>query len=326
MRRRTFNLGLAASGLTGLISRSAVAQANWPSQTVKIIVPFPAGGTADAVPRVVAEGLRPIWKQPVVIENRPGAGGTIGTAQVAAAEPDGYTLLAAPPPPIAINQHLYANLSYDPAQLRAVIIMATSPNVVGVSNKLGVKSLPELIERAKAKPGAINVASQGIGTTSHLTAALFETLAGVRFTHVPYTGTAPAMNDLVAGHVDLFFDNLASSLPQHLAGTIKILAVCSTERAPQLPDVPTVSETALSGFSAIAWYAIMAPPGTPDAIVNKVNKDVAAVIRQPDVNKKLFDQAAKPVANSPQEAAAFIAAETQLWGGVVKKAGLKIGG
>jgi tripartite-type tricarboxylate transporter receptor subunit TctC len=326
MRRRTFNAGLAASALSGLLPRTAGGQTNWPSQTVKIVVPFPAGGTADAVPRIVAEGLRPIWKQPVVIENRPGAGGNIGAAQVAAAEPDGYTLLSAPPPPIAINQHLYANLSFDPTQLKPVIIMATSPNVVGVSNKLGVTSLKELIERAKAKPGAINVATQGVGTTSHLTAALFETLAGVRFNQVPYSGTAPAMNDLVAGHVDLFFDNLSSSMAQHQAGTIKILAVCSAERAPQLPDVPTVSEIAFPGFSAIAWYAIMAPPGTPDPIINKVNKDVVAVIRQPDVHKKLLDQAAQPVANSPQEAAAFIASESQLWGGVIKKAGLKLGG
>jgi tripartite-type tricarboxylate transporter receptor subunit TctC len=326
MRRRMFNVGLMAAGVSGLIPRRAAAQTNWPSQTVKIVVPFPAGGTADAVPRIVAEWLRPIWKQSVVIENRPGAAGNIGTAQVAGAEPDGYTLLAAPPPPIAINHHLYASLSFDPAQMRAVTIMASSPNVVGVSNKLGVRSVKELIELAKAKPGGINVANQGIGSTSHLTAAMFEALAGVRFNQVPYTGTAPALNDLVAGHVDLFFDNLSSSLPQHLSGTIKILAVCSTERAAQLPDVATVSETGLPGFSAIAWYAIMAPRGTPDAIISKVNQDVVSVIQQPDVQKKFLDQAAKPIANSPQEAAAFIASESQLWGDVIKKAGVKLGG
>jgi tripartite-type tricarboxylate transporter receptor subunit TctC len=326
MRRRTFNIGLAAAGFSGLIPRSSGAQTNWPSQTVKIVVPFPAGGTADSVPRIVAEGLRPIWKQPIIIENRPGAAGNIGTAQVVGAEPDGYILLAAPPPPIAINQHLYANLSYDPTQMRAVTIMATSPNVVEVSNKLGVRSLKEFIELAKAKPGGLNVANQGIGTTSHLTAAMFESLAGVRFNQVPYSGTAPALNDLVAGHVDAFFDNLSSSLAQHQAGTVKILAVCSSERVTQLPDVPTVSETALPGFSAIAWYAIMAPRGTPDAIINKVNKDVVSVIGQADVHKKLLDQAATPVANSPQEAAAFIASESQLWGDVIKKAGVKLGG
>lgn len=155
---------------------------------------------------------------------------------------------------------------------------------------------------------------------------MIESLAGVRFNKVPYSGTAPALNDLVAGHVDAFFDNLSSSLAQHQAGTIKILAVCSTERAAQLPNVPTVSETALPGFSAIAWYAIMAPRRTPEAIINKVNKDIVSVIGQPDVQKRFLDQAAKPVANSPQEAAAFIASESQLWGDVIKKAGVKLGG
>ena len=226
----------------------------------------------------------------------------------------------------AINHHLYPNLSFDRGQLRAVTIMATSPSVVGVSNKLGVRSRKEFIELAKAKPGGLNVANQGVGTTSHLTTAMIESLAGVRFNKVPYSGTAPALNDLVAGHVDAFFDNLSSSLAQHQAGTIKILAVCSTERAAQLPNVPTVSETALPGFSAIAWYAIMAPRRTPEAIINKVNKDVVSVIGQPDVQKRFLDQAAKPVANSPQEAAAFIASESQLWGDVIKKAGVKLGG
>src|SRR5829696_3312761 len=259
-------------------------------------------------------------------ENRPGAAGSIGIAQFAGADPDGYTLLATPPAPIAINHHLYPNLSFDPGQFRAVTIMATSPSVVGVSNKLGVRSLKEFIELAKAKPGGLNVANQGVGTTSHLTTAMIESLAGVRFNKVPYSGTAPALNDLVAGYVDAFFDNLSSSLAQHRAGTIKILAVCSTERAAQLPNVPTVSETALPGFSAIAWYAIMAPRRTPEAIINKVNKDVVSVIGQPDVQKRFLDQAAKPVANSPQEAAAFIASESQLWGDVIKKAGVKLGG
>jgi tripartite-type tricarboxylate transporter receptor subunit TctC len=325
MNRRTFNLGLTASSLSAMMPRTAGAQASWPAQAVKIIVPFPAGGTADVLPRIVADGLRPIWKQPIIIENRPGAAGNIGTTQVAAALPDGYTFLAAPPPPIAINQHLYADLSFDPTQLKAVTIMATSPNVVGVSHKLGVNSLKELIDRAKANPGRINVANQGIGSTSHLTAAMFETLADVRFNQVPYSGTAPALNDLVAGHVDVFFDNISSSLAQHLAGTIKILAICSRERASQLSDVPTVSETALPGFSAIAWFAVMAPRGTPDAIIDKANKDMVAVIRQQDVHVKFVDQAAAPIANSPQEAAAFIAAESRLWGEVIKKAGIKLG-
>ena len=160
MRRRRFNIGLATAGFSGLIPQISRAQTNWPSQTVKIVVPVPAGGTADMVPRIVADGLKPIWKQAVIIENRPGAAGSIGIAQFAGADPDGYTLLATPPAPIAINHHLYPNLSFDPGQFRAVTIMATSPSVVGVSNKLGVRSLKEFIELAKAKPGGLNVANQ----------------------------------------------------------------------------------------------------------------------------------------------------------------------
>ncbi|MCR0985158.1 Bug family tripartite tricarboxylate transporter substrate binding protein [Roseomonas populi] len=324
MERRALGAGLVAAGLSAVLPRSGRAQANWPGQAVRVVVPFPAGGTADSVPRIVVEGLRSIWQQPVIIDNRPGAAGNIGTAHVANAEPDGYTLLAAPPPSLAINQHLYARLNFDPARLRPVIVMGTSPNIVEVSNKLEVRSLKALIERAKEKPGGINAANQGMGSTSHLTAAMFEAAAGVQFNHVPYNGTAPALNDLVAGHVDLFFDNLSSSLSFHQSGATRILAVCQAERAPQIPDVPTVAETALPGFSAIAWYAIMAPPGTPDAIVEKVNRDAVSVIRQPEVRQRLLDQAVQPVANSPQEAAAFIAAESRLWGEAVRRTGLRL--
>ena len=322
MRRRGVTLSVAA--LAAGTAPGVRAQA-WPTGPVKVIVPNPAGGTADAMPRIVAAGLGPIWRQPVIIENRPGAAGSIGTAIVARAVPDGHTLLAAPPPPIAINGHLYANLTYDPAELRPVTIMGTSPNVVGVSNRLGVRSLADLIERARANPGAVNAANQGIGSTSHLTAAMFETMAGVRFNAVPYSGTAPALSDLVAGNVDLFFDNLSSSLPQHVAGTIRILAVCSAARASQLPDVPTVSEAALPGFSATAWFAVMAPPGTPDALIARINADVVSVIRQPEVRSKFLDQAAEPVANTPAEATAFIAAETRLWGEVIRMTGVRLG-
>ena len=324
MRRRAFGAGLSASGLSALLPRPGRAQAAWPGRAVRIVVPFPAGGTADSVPRIVAEGLRTMWQQPVIIDNRPGAAGNIGTAVVANAEPDGHTLLAAPPPSLAINQHLYARLNFDPGRLRPITVMGTSPNVVEVSRRLAVTSLKELIDLAKARPGGINAANQGMGTTSHLTAAMFEAAAEIRFNHVPYTGTAPALNDLVAGHVDLFFDNLSSSLSFHQSGATRILAVCQAERAPQLPDVPTASEAGLPGFSAIAWYAIMAPPGTPDAVVGKVNRDAVSVIGQPEVRKRFVEQAVNPVANSPQEAAAFIAAESRLWGEAVRQTGLQL--
>jgi tripartite-type tricarboxylate transporter receptor subunit TctC len=318
MRRRTLAAALAASATR---PRSAPAQAGWPQRAVTIVVPFPAGGTADSIPRAVVDGLRQAWQQPVIVDNRPGAGGNIGTAHVAAAAPDGYTLLAAPPP-LAINQHLYARLPYDPAQLKAVTILATAPNVVEVSVKLGVRSLSELVALAKAQPGIVNAANQGIGTTSHLTAAMFEAAAGVRFNHVPYTGSAPALNDLIAGHVDVFFDNISSSLAHHLAGATRILAICAAERAPQLPDVPTVAEAGVPGFSALAWYAVAAPRGTPDPIVARIHADLVAVVRTPEVQKRFADQGAAPVGNTPEEAAAFIASEARLWGELVRRTNL----
>ncbi|MDB5533207.1 MAG: transporter ATP-binding protein [Hyphomicrobiales bacterium] len=326
MDRRLFNKSLLATG-TSLLAPAAFAQdaGNWPSQSVRIIVPFAAGGTADALPRLIAEVLTSVWKQPVYIENRTGAGGNVGAENVAHAEPDGYTLMASPAPPIAINQNLYPKLNFDPTKFKPITIIGSATNVVDVSNKLGVLTIAELIAKAKANPGQLNCANQGNGSTSHLTAALFESRAGVKFNHVPYRGTAPALNDLVAGHVDVFFDNISLSLPQHRGGTMKIIGVCSLERSAQLPDVPTLSESGLKDFSAIAWFAFMAPPGTPDAIIAKANRDIVAVIRSPDIQKKFLDQGAQPIGNSPSEAAAFIASEEKLWGGVIKQANVKLG-
>lgn len=325
--RRGFALGLAAAaGLPLLGAAGANAQGAWPTQPVRIIVPFPAGGSADVLPRIVADVLGPVWKQPIIIENRTGAGGNIGAEHVALSKPDGYTLMSAPPPPIAINHNLYPKLNYDPTKFKPITVLASSPNVVGVSNKLGVKSVKELIERAKANPGKINAANQGNGSTSHLTAAMFESRTGVKFNHVPYRGTAPALNDLVAGHVDVFFDNISSSLPQHNAGNIRILAVASDKRAmQQLPDVPTVSEAGVPDFVAVAWFAVVAPEGTPDAVIAKINKDMVAALNTPAVRERFLKQAATPIGNSVQEAAKFIQSEMKLWGDVIRTANVKIG-
>jgi tripartite-type tricarboxylate transporter receptor subunit TctC len=325
MDRRSFTKGLgAAAGLPLLAPFGAAAQGAWPQQPVRIIVPFAAGGSADVLPRIVAEALSPVWKQPIIIENRTGAGGNIGAEHVAQAKPDGYTLMSSPPPPLAVNQNLYPKLNFDPAKFRPITVLATSPNVVGVSNKLGVNSVKELIELAKSKPGALNAANQGNGSTSHLTAAMFEWRTGVKFNHVPYRGTAPALNDLVAGHVDVFFDNISSSLPQHQGGNIKILAVAQKERASQLPNVPTVAEAGIPDFSAIAWFAVVAPEGTPDDIIAKINKDLVAALQNPEVRRRYLEQAATPVGNTPAEAARFIAEETKLWGDVIRSANVKL--
>jgi tripartite-type tricarboxylate transporter receptor subunit TctC len=316
-------VAVIVAGLAFLASPAVAADDNFPSATVKIIVPNPAGGTADALPRIVADALTAVWKQAVVIENRAGAAGNVGAEFFSRAAPDGYTLLASPPTTLAINQSLYKKLNYDPTKFKPITIIGSSPNVLIVNPKLGVSTVKELIEKAKADPGGIAYGSQGIGATSHLTTALFETMADVKFNHVPYRGTAPAMNDLVGGHILFMFDNLSSSLPQHQAGTLKIIAVCTPERSPHLPDVPTMSEAALPGFTSVAWFGLVAPPDTPDAIVAKINKDVAGVLKTEEMRKKFLTHGAEPMGNSPQEMAQFLERERALWGSVIEKAKLK---
>jgi tripartite-type tricarboxylate transporter receptor subunit TctC len=319
------HLGLLLAALLAWLPGTGKAGAAepYPSQTVKIIVPNPAGGTADALPRIVADALTGVWKQAVVVENRTGAAGNVGAESFSRAQPDGYTLLASPPTTLAINQSLYKKLSYDPTRFKAITVLASSPNVLIVSPKLGVSTVKELIEKAKADPGAIAYGSQGIGATSHLTTALFESMAGVKFNHVPYRGTAPAMNDLLGGHILFMFDNLSSSLPQHQSGALRIIAVCTPERSPHLPDVPTMSEAGLPGFTSFAWFGLVAPAGTPDDIVAKINTDVVGVLKTEEVRKKFLAQGAEPVGSSPQDMAAFLERERALWAGVIEKAKLK---
>ncbi len=306
-----------------IASSTPAAAQSYPSQTVKIIVPNPAGGTADALPRIVADALSNVWKQAVVVENRAGAAGNVGAESFSRAPADGYTLLASPPTTLAINHALYKKLNYDPTKFKPITILGSSPNVLIVNPKLGVSTVKELIEKAKADPGGIAYGSQGIGATSHLTTALFETMAGVKFNHVPYRGTAPAMNDLLGGHILFMFDNLSSSLPQHQAGKLKILALCTPQRSPLLPDVPTMSEAALPGFVSVAWFGLVAPEGTPDEIVEAINKAVVGVLKTDDVRKKFETHGAQVIGNTREEMAAFLERERALWGGVIEKAKLK---
>jgi len=312
-----------AAGLLPFAACGPATAQSFPSQTVKIIVPNPAGGTADALPRIIADALSNVWKQAVVVENRAGAAGNVGAESFSRAPADGYTLLASPPTTLAINQSLYKKLNYDPTRFKPITVLGSSPNVLIVNPKLGVATVKELIAKAKADPGGIAYGSQGIGATSHLTTALFETMAGVKFNHVPYRGTAPAMNDLLGGHILFMFDNLASSLPQHQSGALRILAVCTPERSPHLPDVPTMSEAALPGFTSFAWFGLVAPPDTPDEIVAQINKAVVGVLRTDEVRKRFLAQGAEPIGNTRQEMAAFLERERALWGGVIDKAKLK---
>jgi tripartite-type tricarboxylate transporter receptor subunit TctC len=287
-------------------------------------VPFPAGGSADLIPRLAAEKLAQQWGQPVIVENRPGAAGNIGADAVFKSEPDGYTLLSAPPPPLVINRLLYPNLSYDATQFVPITVIAAIPNVLLVHPNLGVGSVAELIALAKAKPGKLNYASQGSGSTSHLTAELFMSMAGgLDIMHVPYKGTAPALADLVAGQVDMMCDNLGVSAPHVRAGRLRALAVANAHRSPSLPGVPTLAET-LPGFDSVAWYGIVAPPRTPAAVAEKVAAGVREALQAPDVRKRLQELSASPMGLSPAETATFMKAETERWAAVIRSANVKV--
>jgi tripartite-type tricarboxylate transporter receptor subunit TctC len=297
---------------------------DYPDRAVRIVVPFPPGGAADALPRIVAEKLRQRWNQSIVIDNRAGANGNIGASIVAAADPDGYTLLASPPGPLAINQMLYKSLSYDPSAFEPVVILATVPNALVVRPDFPAQSMQELIAYGKANPGKITFASQGNGSTAHLSAELFESMAGIKMTHVPYKGSAPAEVDLMAGVVDIMFDNLASAMPQFKAGKVRILAVGSPQRVALAPEIPTISELGLAGYQAVTWFAIVAPAKTPSAIVGRINETVNAVLQMPDVENDFQALGAKPFGGTPADMAQFVAAEKKRWGGVIQAAHIVI--
>jgi len=305
--------------LGGLPMRPAQAQ-DYPTRTVKIVVPFPAGGTADVMPRIFADWLSRKWGQPVVVEDRAGAGGNIGAEVVAKSDPDGYTLLASPPPPLVINQNLYPHLAFDPTKFVPIVVMGRVPNALVVNpDKVKADTVPEFIAYLKANAGKVTDATQGNGTTSQLTAAMFQMMAGVKLQNVPYRGSAPALNDLVAGSVDCMFDNLGVSLQLVKAGKLKLIAVASAKRMASLPDVPAIAET-LPGFEAVAWYAFVAPASTPAGVVDKINAGVNAALHDPEIQKRLADLSAEPVGGSPADTARYFADETRRWNNVITSA------
>ena len=309
--------------LSAPLHRSAQAQ-DYPDRPVKIIVPFPAGGTADAVPRLVADWLSRKWGQPVVIENRTGAAGNIGAELVYRSAPDGYTLLSAPPPPLVINQNLYPKLGFDPTKFEPIIVMAHVPNALIVNpNNIKASSVAELVEYLQKNPDKVTAATQGNGTTSHLTAELFQLMAKVKLRNIPYRGSAPALQGLLAGDVDLMFDNLGVSLPLVDAGKLKLLAVASAQRLPSLPDVPAMAET-LPGFESVAWYAIVAPPKTPKNIVDKINADVNEALRQPELQDRLKKLSAEVFGGSAERASQYMREEVDRWGNVIKAAHIEL--
>jgi len=310
--------------LLALSAAATSAAQDWPAKPVRIVVPFPPGGSADLLPRIVGEKLAEKFGQPVIVDNRPGAAGNIGATAVFQAEPDGYTLLSAPPPPLVINRLLYPRLAYDSTKFVAISVLAAIPNVLLVSPKVPASSVADFIAYAKANPGKLNYSSQGNGTTSHLTAELFKSRAGgLQIAHVPYKGTAPALAALVAGEVDMMCDNLGVSLPHVKAGRIKALAVASAKRVPSLPDVPALAES-LPGFEAVAWFGIVGPPGLPAPIAQKVSAGVSEALRDADVQARLAALSAEPMGFTPAQTAAYMREETERWAAVIRSANVKI--
>jgi tripartite-type tricarboxylate transporter receptor subunit TctC len=315
---------LALLVVMSAMSGGAARAEDYPDRPVRIIVPFAAGGTADAIPRLVGDWLSRKWGQPVVVENRTGAAGNIGAEFVYHSAPDGYTLLASPPPPLVINQNLYPKLGFDPARFEPVIVMAHVPNALIVNpRKLGASTVPEFVDDLRKNPDKVTAATQGNGTTSHLTAELFQMMAKVTLRSIPYRGSAPALQGLLAGDVDLMFDNLGVSLPLVEAGNLKLLAVASPQRLPSLPDVPTIAET-LPGFEAVAWYAIVAPPSTPKTIIDKINADVNEALRQAEVQERLKKLSADIFGGSAEKAADYMRQEVRRWGDVIKAANVSL--
>lgn len=310
--------------LGGLVAWPGLVRSQdaYPAQPVKIIVPFPPGSTTDTLARIVADQLGRKWDKAVVVENISGM--NIGAERVARSAPDGYTLMVSPPSPLTINKLLYHDLPYDPDKLVPITLLATVPNVLDVRNDFPGKSVQELIAYAKANPGKVTFASQGVGSTAQLSAAMLEQMGGIKMLHVPYRGALPALNDVIASHVDMFFDTATTSVPLFHGGRLRILAVGSTSRLAALPDTPTVQETGLPGFRSITWFALAAPPGTPAPLVTKINRDTVDILKDPAVSSKLRALQLEPGATSPEETARFFADELKLWGKVIKDANITV--
>jgi tripartite-type tricarboxylate transporter receptor subunit TctC len=307
------------------VAAASVSAQTYPTKPIRLVVPFPPGGTTDLLAREVGQRLTLSFGQSVVIDNRPGAGGNIGSDLVAKSAPDGYTLLMGTVGTQAINPSLYARLPYDPVKdFAPVILVARVPNVLEVTPTLPVNSVNDLIKLAKEKPGQINFASSGNGTSIHLSGELFKAMAGVDMTHVPYKGSAAAITDLISGQVQVMFDNLPSSLPQIKAGKLRAIAVTSGQRAPALPNVPTIAESGLPGFEATSWFGILAPAGTPPAIISRINAEVNQWLQSPAAKEKLLAEGAIAAGDSPEAFAAYIHSETEKWARVVKASGAKI--
>ncbi|QHE88183.1 Bug family tripartite tricarboxylate transporter substrate binding protein [Hydrogenophaga sp. BPS33] len=303
----------------------AAASEPYPSRAIQLIVPYTPGGNTDLLGRIIAQKLGESWNQSVVVENRPGAGGTTGVTQVVRAKPDGHTMVLAAFGNILVAQSLYKNLPYDPAtDLIPVVLLATPPTIVTVTPSLPVKDIKGLIAYAKANPGKLNYGSSGAGTSNHLFGELFASMADVRMTHVPYKGSGPAITDLMAGTIQLNFAPLPLVRQQIKAGSLRALAVTGSQRSPALPDVPTVAEAGLPGYEGNGWFALMVPKGTPKDVVTKLNAEVNRILKSPDVRSALETEGADPIGGTTADAARSMEQGIGKWRGVVSKLELKL--
>ncbi len=319
MRRFAAAAALAAAAL--------VAHAQpWPAKPVRLIVPYPPGGPTDISARVVAQKLQEPLGQPVLVENRPGAGGNIGADLVAKSAPDGYTLVMGAIATHAINPTLYAAIPYDAVKdFRHVALVVQVPNVLIVNNEVPAKSVKELVALAKQRPGKLDFASGSTGSTGHLAGEMFKIMTGTYIVHIPYKGAPPAVADLMAGRVDLMFDNLASALPNVKAGKVRALAVTTRKRSAFLPELPTLDESGLTGFDMTTWWGIMAPGKTPQPVVERLSAEILKALDAPDVRERLRTMGSEPpTVRSPEAFTAFVAAELKTYGELVKRSGAKV--
>jgi tripartite-type tricarboxylate transporter receptor subunit TctC len=322
--KKYLSLYAIAAGIACVTSSAANAQ-QWPTRPVRIIVPFPPGQAADIITRIVAERLSPALGQQVIVDNRPGAGAALGTEIGAKSPPDGYTLVAGGSAALAINPHLYRKLGYDtPRDFAPVIQLVSIPMVFVVNPSLAAQNLKELIQLAKRNPGELNYGSSGSGSTSHLVTAALASRAGITLTHVPYKGAVQSLTDLIAGQVMLVADTPPTVVPHIQSKRIRAIATSMLKRIPQLPEVPTVDEQGLKGYDLKTWTSLVAPSGTPTAILDRLNNEVAKIIAQPEVQKRLIEMGFIPVGNSREQFARFLVAEYANWAKIVQASGAKV--
>ncbi len=321
MKRLLLALAVACAA----VAPAGMAQ-TYPSKPVRFVVPFPPGGPLDVMARGVGQKLQETWGQPVVVDNRPGAGGGIGADLVAKSPGDGYTLLMGAVSTHAINPSLYAKVPYDAQRdFVPVALVAQVPNILVINPSVPVQSVQELIDYARAKPGSLSFGSGSTGSTGHLAGELFKTMAGVDMVHIPYKGGAPAMQDLLAGQTQLMFDNLANALPQVKAGKLRALAVTTLKRAPAVPDLPTIAEAGLPGFDLTTWFGVFVPAGTPPETVAKLNAEIVKALASKDLGERLAAMGTvAPESNTPERFAAFVRAEAAKYAQVVKDSGARV--